>query len=177
MTAKNLRSITGRVAQFIIGLSVPTSYPNYIFANLLLSGAVETGASQASQQMGGLKTAYMTKTAPRTIFYGQMIGSLAGTIIATLVYRIYTSVKTIPSDEFGVPDAHLWLVAAKLIYQQGLPPRALDFATGAFFIGAAFSMLRILASNRWWQYLVPSSIAMAIGEYYTPNLTARRHTG
>ena len=151
----------------IIGLLVPASNPNYISANLLLGGVVGAGASQALQQMCGLKTAYMTKTAPRAIYYSQMIGSFAGTLIATLVYKIYTSVKKIPSEEFGIPDAHMWLVAARLIYQRGLPPRALDFTVGAFVIGAAFSILRILGSNRWWRDLVPSSVAMAIGKKRT----------
>lgn len=115
--------------------------------------------------MGGLKTAYMTKTAPRAIFYSQLIGSFAGTLVATFVYRIYTSTKKLPSDEFGMPDAHLWLVAARLIYQQGLPPRAFDFAIGAFVLGAAFSILRILGTKRWWRDLVPSGVALAIGKH------------
>lgn len=106
----------------------------------------------------------MTKTPPRATYLSQIVGSLAGTLIASLDYRIYTSVKQIPSEEFGMPDAHLWLVAAKLIYQQGLAPRALDFAIGAFVIGAAFSILRILGSNRWWQSFVPSGVAIAIGK-------------
>ncbi|KAI9779864.1 MAG: hypothetical protein M1839_007177 [Geoglossum umbratile] len=146
----------GRMAQFIIALLVPASNPNYISANVLLGGVVEAGASQASQQMGGLKTAYMTKTPPRVVYYSQIIGSLAGTLVATLVYRIYTSLKKIPSEEFGIPDAHIWLVAARLIYQQTLPPRVLAFAIAAFVIGAVFSVLRILGSNRWWRDLVPS---------------------
>jgi uncharacterized oligopeptide transporter (OPT) family protein len=108
----------------------------------------------------------MTRTAPRAIFYSQIIGSFAGTLIATLVYKIYTSVKEIPSEEFGIPEAHMWLVGAKLIYQQGLPARALDFAIGAFLIGAVFSILRILGSirNHWWRGLVPSGVAVAIGK-------------
>lgn len=117
--------------------------------------------------MGGLKTAYMTRTAPRAVFYGQLLGSFAGTLIATFVYKLYTYAKRIPSQEFGVPDAHLWLVAAKLIYQQGLPPWALSFATGAFAIGAAFSILKILGENSWWRDLVPSAVAMAIGKEHT----------
>ena len=103
------------------------------------SSTVEAGASQ---QIGDLKTAYMTRTAPRNIFYSQIIGSFAGTLIATLVYKIYTSVKKIPNEEFGIPEAHMWLVAARLVYQQGLlPARALDFAIGAFLIGAVLSIL------------------------------------
>lgn len=104
----------------------------------------------------------MTRTAPRATYLGQMVGSLAGTLIATLVYRIFTSVKQISSEEFGIPDAPLWLVAAKVIYQQGLAPRGLNFAIGAFVIGAAFSILRILGSNRLWRSFVPSGVAIAI---------------
>ena len=161
---RSSHSEAGRAAQCIIGLLVPASNSNHIFANLILSNVVEAGASQASQQIGGLKTAYMTRTAPRAIFYSQMIGSFAGAVIATLVYKIYTSVKTIPNEEFGIPEAHMWLVAARLIYQQGLPTRALDFAIGAFLIGAVFSILRILGSNHWWRGFVPSSVAIAIGK-------------
>lgn len=154
----------GRVAQLILGLIVPASNSNHIAANLLLGGVVEAGASQASQQMGGLKTAYITQTPPRVVFFSQIIGSLVGTVIATGVYRIYTSVKTIPSEELDIPEAGLWLVAARVIYQQGLPPRALAFATAAFMVGAALSSLRALGSNRWWKDLVPSGIAMALGK-------------
>ncbi|KAL9025087.1 MAG: hypothetical protein Q9196_006031 [Gyalolechia fulgens] len=152
----------GRVAQFIIGSFVPASNLNRIFANLLLGGVVEAGASQASQQMGGLKTAYMTQTPPRVIFFGQLIGSVFGTLIATLVYRIYISVKKIPSAEFGIPDARLWLVAARLMYHQGLPAQSFNFATGAFAFGAALSIIRILGLKTWWRELVPSGVAMAI---------------
>ena len=134
---KTQHSVAGRAAQCIIGLLIPASNSNHIIANLLLGCVVEAGASQASQQIGDLKTAYMTRTAPRNIFYSQIIGSFAGTLIATLVYKIYTSVKKIPNEEFGIPEAHMWLVAARFVYQQGLlPARALDFAIGAFLIGA-----------------------------------------
>lgn len=153
------------MAQLLVGLLVPASHQNYIHANLLLGGAIEAGASQASQHMGGLKTAHMTKTPPRAILYGQLIGSVVGSLIATLVYMIYTSAKQFPSKEFDIPDAHLWLVTAKLISQQGLPSQALGFAIGAFFLGAAFSILRIVGANRRWRDAIPSGVALGIGNY------------
>ncbi|KAF2788846.1 hypothetical protein K505DRAFT_341750 [Melanomma pulvis-pyrius CBS 109.77] len=121
---KLMQPIARRVAQLIIGLLVPSSRSGYMSANLLLGGLVEAGASQASQHMGGQKTAYVTETAPRAVFYGQMI-------------------------EFGVPDAHVWLVAARLIHQQGLPDRDLEFSIGAFVMGAGLSLLRIVARRYW----------------------------
>ena len=171
---RNSHSEAGRAAQCIIGLLVPASNSKHIFANLLLGCVVEAGASQASQQMGGLKTAYMTRTALRAIYYSQIIGSFAGTLITTLVYKMYTSVKEIPNEEFGIPDAHLWLVTAKLIYQQGLPAQALDFAIGAFLIGAVFSILWILGSNHRWGGLVPSGVAIAIGKKVHSHFVAGR---
>lgn len=164
MQQEDLQFNTGRVAQFIIGSLIAESSVKSISANLLLAGAVESGSSQAAQQMGSLKTAYMTRTAPRAILFSHMIGSFVGTAIATFVYRIYTGVKKLPSKEFGIPDAHMWLVAARFFYQQGLPERAMGFAIGAFVLGAVLSTLRILGSNSWWRNLVPSGIAMAIGK-------------
>jgi len=154
----------GRISQLIIALLVPASRSKYMSANLLLGGFVESGASQAAQHMGGQKTAYMTETAPRAVFYGQIIGSFVGTLIATLAYRLYTSVQTFPSKEFDIPDAHMWLVAARFIHQQGLPPRALDFSIAAFVIGAGLSVLRIMGQRYWWRKFIPSGVAMAIGK-------------
>ena len=68
----------------------------------------------------------------------------------------------------------MWLVAARLIYQQGLPARALDFAIGAFLIGAVFSILRILGSNHWWRGLIPSGVAIAIGKKVHSHFAAGR---
>ena len=160
----------GRVAQLIIGSVVPRSNKNRFAANLLLGCAVETGASQASQHMGSLKTAYITRTPPKAIFYAQLVGSVSGICIATLVYRIYTTVMHLPNTELQSPEAHLWVVTARLVYQQGLPPFALSFSLVAFAIGIVFSALRIYGSNCWWRALVPSGVAMAIGRTRIPYL-------
>lgn len=167
----------GRVAQLLIGLMVPSSHSNYMSANLLLSGLVESGASQASQHMGGQKTAYITDTAPRAVFYGQMIGSLIGTLIATLAYRLYTTFQEFPNKKFDVPDAHVWLVAARFIHQQGLPDKALGFSIASFVVGSGLSVLRIVGRPYWWCKLVPSGVAMAIGMYVVPAITLPRALG
>lgn len=99
----------------MVGLVVATSSGKYTSSNLLLGGAIESTASQASQHMGGQKTAYMTQTAPRAVFYGQAIGSSIGALFATVLYKIYTSVKSILSEELSVPDAHIYLVACRLL--------------------------------------------------------------
>ena len=154
----------GRLAQFLISLMDPSISAKFISSNLLLAGAVETVASQASQHIGGLKTAYMTRTPPRAVLYSQIIGTVAGTLVATLAYRLYTSTKKIPSSELGVPDAYVWLVAAKLFRQEGLPDAALEFAIAASVLGGILCVLKILGDKHWWKNWVPSPVAMAVGE-------------
>ncbi|KAH8729235.1 OPT oligopeptide transporter protein-domain-containing protein [Ilyonectria robusta] len=167
----------GTIAQLIASLVVPSSSAQYMPANLLFGGVVEAGASQAAQHMGGLKTAYITQTPPRAVFWGQMVGSFAGALIATFLYRAYTTVKELPSGEFGIPDGYLYLVAARFLRQQGLPPGAIHFSIGALVLGAVLSAFRIMGSEPWWRPFVPSGIAMAIGMYIVPSITLPRALG
>ena len=44
-----------------------------------------------------------------------MIGSYTGALITAVLYKIYTTVKKIPSEEFSIPDSHLYVVACRLI--------------------------------------------------------------
>jgi len=96
--------------------------------------------------MGGQRTAYMTGAVRRAVFYGQMIGSsvgiLATTLATTLACRVYTSAQGFPDKEFDIPDAHVWLVAARFIHQQGLTYKALALNVAVFALGAACSTLR-----------------------------------
>ncbi|KAI3342591.1 OPT oligopeptide transporter protein-domain-containing protein [Ustulina deusta] len=127
--------------------------------------------------MGGLKTAFMTRTAPRAVLYAQMIGSVCGALISTVVYRIYTSVKTIPSKELGVPEAYLWLASARINQRRGLPSKVWPFMAVAFFSGALMSLIRLrFASHRCKEY-IPSSIAMAVGMYISPAISLPRAIG
>ncbi|KAH6868973.1 OPT oligopeptide transporter protein-domain-containing protein [Thelonectria olida] len=167
----------GRLAQFAITLVVRASSQKYTSANLLLGGAIESSAAQAAQQMGSFKTAYLTRTAPRAVLYGQIIESYIRVLITAVLYKIYTSVKMIPSEEFNVPDARLYIMASRLFRQQELPPMAMNFALGAFLLGAAFGTLRIVASKQWWRYLIPSGVGMAMGMYVIPAITLPRVVG
>ncbi|KAF4440054.1 oligopeptide transporter [Fusarium austroafricanum] len=167
----------GRLAQFAVALVVPPSSATIVSTNLLLSGAVESGASQASQHMGGLWTACMTNAEPRAVFYGQMLGSYVGPVVAVILYKIYTSIKDMPSQEFGIPDAYLHVVMSRSIRQGRLPPKAMTFSLVAFVAGAIFSAHRIAGQSRWWRYLIPSGVAMSLGMYVVPSITLPRAFG
>ncbi|KAF5683075.1 oligopeptide transporter [Fusarium denticulatum] len=141
------------------------------------NGAGLAIASQASQHMGGLRTAYMTNTAPRVIVYAQMLGSYAGSFLSVSLYKIYTSINKIPSQDFGIPDARLYIVTVQMIRQQGLPPQAMGFAWVAFIIGAVCGGARIVGKDHWWRCLIPSGVAMAVGMYIPPAITLPRAVG
>ncbi|KAF2238373.1 OPT superfamily oligopeptide transporter [Viridothelium virens] len=166
-----------RISQLILRPLITAQSASHVIYNIAIGGVVEAGAWQASQQMALLKTAYMTKTPPRAIFYGHIIGSLSGAIVSIFVYRLYTSVEKIPSDKFTVPDGHMWLITARLIYQRGLPPMAFAFAIGTIVTGILLGVLRIIGRNQSWQHLVPSGIALALGMYVPPGLTLPRVLG
>jgi hypothetical protein len=99
--------------------------------------------------------AYLVKIPPRAIFYSQIIKSVVGVFVGTAAYRLYSSAKTIPIDKLPVPYAHLWLVAARLVYEWGLPPKSLSFAIPTLALGALGGIIRIANSNRWLRELVP----------------------
>ena len=72
-----------------------------------------------------------------------MIGSFAGCFIATFLYKLYSAVKTIPSDEFPVPDApYLVRWGAAYVFRKGLPPGIVGFALAASALGFIFGALR-----------------------------------
>jgi hypothetical protein len=64
--------------------------------------------------MGGLKTAYMTNTALKGSTFGQMIGLYVGALIATVLYKLYSSSGKIPSEDITVSmrTYTLWLLAS-----------------------------------------------------------------
>jgi uncharacterized oligopeptide transporter (OPT) family protein len=129
-----------------------------------MGGVAEASGWQAALLMGWLKTAHMTRTPPIAIFYGHILGSLSGAAVATVLYRIYATDDNILGGEFAVPDGHMWLLATKLLYQTGLPPKVLEFTLGAIAIGAIWGILRICGEGRRWQKLVPFGIAAALGK-------------
>ncbi|KAF2810564.1 uncharacterized protein BDZ99DRAFT_386590, partial [Mytilinidion resinicola] len=166
-----------RTAQCILRLFIPPSVSGHIMYNIAMGGVVEAGAWQASQHMAWSKTAHMTRTPPRAVFYGQVIGSLSGAIVATLLYRLYTSAKNFPGDEYAIPDGHMWLITAKLIYKRGLPPQVFNFALATTLVGAISGILRIVGEDTWRQDFIPSGIAVTVGMYIPPALTLPRVLG
>ncbi|KAG6014253.1 hypothetical protein E4U54_005632 [Claviceps lovelessii] len=137
----------------------------------------QLGALQAGDLMQDLKTGHLLGAAPNAQFWGQVIGATAGAILSAFIYRIYTSVYTIPGDLFQVPTAYVWIFTARLVTGQGLPYMVKEWAVAAAGIFGVTTLIRTIATDRWWRPCIPGGIAVAVGMYNVPSFTLARAVG
>ncbi|KAG6001078.1 hypothetical protein E4U21_004697 [Claviceps maximensis] len=137
----------------------------------------QLGALQAGDLMQDLKTGHLLGAAPNAQFWGQIIGATAGAILSAFIYRVYTSVYTIPGDLFQVPTAYVWIFTARLVTGQGLPYMVKEWAVAAAGIFAVTTVIRTIAVDRWWRSCIPGGIAVAVGMYNVPSFTLARAIG
>ncbi|EGG07795.1 putative oligopeptide transporter [Melampsora larici-populina 98AG31] len=183
-TDLNPVSAIGKISQLIFGLI----QPNNIVANLIAGGISEAGAMQCGEIMQDFKTGYLHHVSPKSMFYGQMIGSFVSVFVSSGVYLIYSKTFTLPSTSFPVPTAAVWLSLARLVNNGELPPKSKEtmIVFGIVFFGV--STLRLLSSSEtllnrhhrsklsWTQYL-PSGIAFSVGFINTPSFSISRMIG
>lgn len=177
----DLNPVSGisKLTQLLFALATPKDHPNSVVINLLAGAISESGALQAGDLLQDLKTGHLLGASPKAQFYGQLIGSGVGAVVSALVYKLYTSVYTIPSGLFQVPTGYVWIFTARLVTGQGLPPMVPTFAAAAAVIWACLTALRIYgnAKNAPWVPYIPGGIAVAVGMYNTPSFTLARTAG
>ena len=127
--------------------------------------------------MQDLKAGHLLGASPAAQFYGQLIGSFVGAVAAALIYKLYTSVYTIPSGLFQIPTAYVWIFTARLVTGQGLPPGAWQWAVGSGLVWAIITAVRIYGKGTRWVHFLPGGIAVAVGMYNVPSFTLARTIG
>lgn len=65
--------------------------------------------------MQDLKTGHLLHASPRSLFYGQMIGSAFSIVVTATAYSLYTRAYPIPGPSFPAPTAYVWLSLARLL--------------------------------------------------------------
>lgn len=163
----------GKVSQILAGALMPGA----IVANLIAGGIAEAGAQQAGDLMQDLKTGYLLDASPKAQFYGQLIGSLFSSFVATGAYLLYTSVYIIPGPEFPVPTAQVWLDMSRLVNGQPLPDHVLEFIVGFAILFGILVLIKETGSGKGWRRFIPQGIAFAIGIYNPPSFTLARVIG
>jgi uncharacterized oligopeptide transporter (OPT) family protein len=162
----DLNPVSGisKLAQLFFALIVPQSNKNSVIINLVAGAVSEAGALQAGDLMQDLKTGHLLGAAPNAQFWGQIIGSTLGAIVSALIYRLYTSVYTIPGELFQVPTGYVWIFTARLVTGKGLPDMAWQWALGATVLFAITTGIRVAAPGAPWQPYIPGGIAVAVGK-------------
>ncbi|RDL33005.1 Uncharacterized protein BP5553_08444 [Venustampulla echinocandica] len=176
-TDHNPASGIAKICQLIMGRIIPQSNPNAKLINLVAGGIAEAGAVQSGFMMQNLKTGYLSGSSPDTQFFGQVLGSLVGAIVSSMLYRLYTSVYSVPGDIFQVPSAYVWRAGASLAVGEGLPDHAPIFALITAIIFAAFSITRIVCGNSKYRHFIPMGIPFSVGMYNVPSFTLARALG
>ncbi|KAF1911172.1 oligopeptide transporter-like protein [Ampelomyces quisqualis] len=176
-----------KLTQLVFALVTPTTGPrakNAVIINLVAGAISESAALQAGDLLQDLKCGHLLGAAPSAQFYGQIIGSAVGAVLSALVYRLYTSVYTVPGGLFQVPTAYVWVFTARLVTGSGLPPMVKEWASGAAVLFALGTVVRVWGNSRktrglsgWWIDFVPGGIAVAVGMYNTPSFTLARTIG
>lgn len=177
----DLNPVSGisKLTQLIFAAVVPSNSPNAVTINLIAGGISEAGALQAGDLLQDLKCGHLLGASPKAQFWGQLIGSGVGAVVSACIYRLYTSVYTIPGGQFQIPTGYVWIFTARLVTGSGLPPRTFEFAVGAAVLWSLLTALRIYGQGKkaWWTSLVPGGIAVAVGMYNSPSFTLARTIG
>ncbi|KAM0199629.1 hypothetical protein ACHAPA_011938 [Fusarium lateritium] len=175
----DLNPVSGisKLAQLFFAVIIPQTHKSSVLINLIAGAVSEAGALQAGDLMQDLKTGHLLGAAPKAQFWGQVIGATVGAVLSAFIYRIYTSVYTIPGDLFQVPTAYVWIFTARLVTGSGLPYRAKEWAIGAAVLFAGATVTRTLAVGKRWRPLIPGGIAVAVGMYNVPSFTLARAAG
>ena len=171
----------GKLSQLIFALVIPNSHPARVLINLIAGGISEAGAQQAGDLMQDLKTGHLMGASPKAQFIAQIFGTAYSIIVSSVMYKIYNAVYEIPSKQFRIPTAIIWIDCSRLVTGEGLPPNVFTFS---LIFGGIFGLISLVknlvpARSKYYFYLkyLPDGVATGIGIYNTPSFTIARFLG
>ncbi|AGO13140.1 AaceriAFL016Cp [[Ashbya] aceris (nom. inval.)] len=169
----------GKLAQIIFAIVVPRDHKAAVLINLVAGSIAEAGAQQAGDLMQDLKTGHLIGASPRAQFTAQIIGASWSIGLSSIMYIFYNKVYEIPSQQFRIPTAFVWIDCARLVMGMALPRHAL---TCSIILGSIFAVISLVKNcldkdkYRWAQWL-PSGVALGVGMYNSPSFSIARFIG
>lgn len=169
----------GKISQLFFALIIPKDNPAAVLINLVAGGIAEAGAQQAGDLMQDLKTGHLLGASPKAQFIAQLIGVTWSMVLSSVMYMLYNKVYTIPSTQFRIPTASVWIDCARLVTGKDLPKGTLECSIVLASIFAVLSLIKNCYRQRdyWWLKYVPSGVAVGIGIFNSPSFTIARFIG
>lgn len=174
----------GKLSQLIFSIITPKEKPGSILINLVAGAISEAGSQQAGDLMQDLKTGHLIGASPKSQFIGMLIGTCYSIFLSSGLYILYNKVYTIPSEEFRIPTALVWINSSRLFYGGGLPHGCVQCC---FTVGIIFSIISLAKNllvewNRmqravWLIDCLPSGVAVGISMIILPSFTIQRFIG
>lgn len=174
----------GKLSQLIFSLITKKNTPGAILINLVAGAISEAGSEQAGDLMQDLKTGHLLGASPKSQFIGMLIGTAYSIPVAAALYLLYDKVYEIPSLEFRVPTALVWINSARLFYGGGLPEGCV---TCCIVVGVIFSIISLVKNmmielgkgknHQWLIDVLPSGVAVGISMIILPAFTIQRFLG
>lgn len=147
----------GQITQVVFGVLLPGAMAPNVTAGAVTSGA----AAQTGVSMWSLKAGHLLGATPRRQLVAQLVGVLAGSLVAVPAYLLLTKAYGVGSEALPAPFATQARAVAELAVRgvAGLPPHAGLAAGVAAVVGA---VLTLAAKSRVAKWL-PLPLAMGIG--------------
>lgn len=169
----------GKLSQLIFALLIPNDAKGGVLLNLVAGGIAEAGAQQAGDLMQDLKTGHLLGASPKAQFVAQLIGASWSVVFSSVMYIFYNKIYDIPSSQFRIPTAVIWIDCARLVTGRGLPDMAMECSIILGSVFAILSLVKNLYRDRGYKWLlwIPSGVAVGVGIYNSPSFTIARFIG
>ena len=153
----------GKVALFV--LAAISGKENGVVAALVGGGLVKSVISVACILMQDFKTAHLTFTSPRAMFFNQVIGTAIGCVVAPCSFFLFYKAFDVgnPYGDFKAPHALIFRNMA-IIGVEGfsaLPLYCLRLCYGFFAFAIAVNLVRDLLPRKIGQW-APLPLVMAV---------------
>ncbi|BAT89099.1 hypothetical protein LR48_Vigan09g057600 [Vigna angularis] len=163
LTDMNMAHNYGKVALFVV--AAMSGRENGVVAGLVGCGLVKSVVSVACTLMQDFKTAYYTRSSPKAMFIGQLIGTALGCVIAPLSFFLFYKAFDVgnPHGEFKAPYALIYRNMAVLGVEgfSALPQHCLQMCYGFFGLAVVVNMVRDFFPKKIGQWM-PLPMVMAI---------------
>ncbi|KAL9319532.1 hypothetical protein ACSQ67_011371 [Phaseolus vulgaris] len=171
LTDMNMAHNYGKVALFVV--AAMSGRENGVVAGMVGCGLVKSVVSVACTLMQDFKTAYYTRSSPKAMFVGQLIGTALGCVIAPMSFFLFYKAFDVgnPHGEFKAPYALIYRNMAVLGVEgfSALPQHCLQICYGFFALAVAVNMVRDLCPKKigkWMPLPMVMAIPFLVGAYF-----------